>query len=42
MFESSYTCGLLRLGQKDALARRADVLDFFEVADFHAVHLKAS
>ena len=29
LFEASYTCELLRLGQLDTLARRADVLTFF-------------
>jgi NTE family protein len=29
LFESSYTCELISLGQKDALARKADVLAFF-------------
>lgn len=31
LFESSYTCDLIALGQQDALARRADVLAFFGV-----------
>ncbi len=30
LFESSYTCELIQLAQKDTLARRADVLSFFE------------
>jgi NTE family protein len=29
LFESSYTCELIRLGQQDTLARRADVIAFF-------------
>lgn len=29
LFEASYTCELIRLGQQDTLARRADVLAFF-------------
>ena len=29
LFESSYTCELIRLGQQDTNARRADVLTFF-------------
>lgn len=33
LFESSYTCELIRLGRKDALARRPDVEAFFKVAD---------
>ncbi|HEY0846199.1 MAG TPA: patatin-like phospholipase family protein [Noviherbaspirillum sp.] len=31
LFESSYTCELIDLGRKDALARRTDVLAFFEL-----------
>ncbi len=30
LFESSYTCELIQLAQKDTLARRADVLNFFK------------
>ena len=29
LFESTYTCELIRLGQRDTLARQADVLAFF-------------
>jgi NTE family protein len=34
LFESSYTCDLIRLGRNDALARRADVHAFFGVSDY--------
>jgi NTE family protein len=30
LFESSYTCELIRLGQHDTFARKDDVLAFFE------------
>jgi NTE family protein len=30
LFEASYTSELVRLGQRDTFARRADVLAFFE------------
>ncbi len=33
LFEASYTGELIRLGRKDALARQADVLSFFGMAD---------
>lgn len=33
LFEASYTGELIRLGQKDTLARRADVLKFFGLAE---------
>jgi NTE family protein len=33
LFESSYTCELIQLGIADALARRTDVLHFFEAVD---------
>lgn len=33
LFESSYTCDLIDLGRRDAMSRRADVLDFFEEAE---------
>jgi NTE family protein len=42
LFEASYTCDLIRLGRKDALARRDDVLAFFEVEENAAMSLKAS
>ncbi len=29
LFESSYTCELIRLGERDTQARKADVLAFF-------------
>ena len=29
LFESTYTCELIRLGQRDTHARRSDVLAFF-------------
>ncbi len=43
LFESSYTCELIQLGQKDALARRDDVLAFFgmeERAGEHAERMR--
>ncbi|MBC7499670.1 MAG: patatin-like phospholipase family protein [Herminiimonas sp.] len=33
LFESTYTCELMQLGQRDAYARRADVLSFFGAAE---------
>jgi NTE family protein len=30
LFESTYTCELIRLGQRDTFARKSDVLAFFE------------
>lgn len=33
LFESSYTCDLIDLGRRDAMSRRADVLDFFDAAE---------
>ncbi|MGH8810126.1 MAG: patatin-like phospholipase family protein, partial [Noviherbaspirillum sp.] len=33
LFEASFTCELIQLGEQDACARRADVLAFFGVAD---------
>jgi NTE family protein len=29
LYESTYTCELIQLGQRDTLARKADVLAFF-------------
>jgi NTE family protein len=40
LFEASYTCDLIRLGQKDALARRADVLSFFGTVDSAGLQLE--
>lgn len=37
LFQSSYTGELIRLGRKDALARRADVLAFFGLAESKAM-----
>ncbi|TFV98603.1 patatin-like phospholipase family protein [Oxalobacteraceae bacterium OM1] len=33
LFEASYTCELIQLGERDALARKKDVLSFFGMAD---------
>jgi NTE family protein len=38
LFESSYTRDLIRLGEKDALARRSDVLCFFELQEGSGVN----
>lgn len=37
LFEAGYTCELIQLGRKDALARRADVLAFFGENEKRAV-----
>lgn len=42
LFESSYTCELIELGRKDALARRADVEAFFDVEVAHPQPLPAA
>lgn len=42
LFESSYTCELIRLGIKDAFARRADILTFFRREEAPALQLKVS
>jgi NTE family protein len=42
LFEASFTRELIRLGRQDALARRADVLAFFEAAGDTTLQLKAS
>lgn len=41
LFESSYTCELMRLGQRDAHARRADVVSFFGEPSYQDRDLRA-
>ncbi|MDF3034877.1 MAG: patatin-like phospholipase family protein [Paucimonas sp.] len=41
LFESSYTCELIRLGQHDVHARRADVLAFFGVKQPQSIALES-